>query len=58
MATVESFSLLASSSREEIKRGRSGGVVFYHTKAVKFVVLFSHTNSSFSSLDLRGKVTD
>ena len=41
MATVESFSLLASSSREEIKRGRSSGVVFYHTKAVKFVVLFS-----------------
>jgi len=57
MATVESFLLLASSSREEIKRGRSSGVVFYHTKAVKFVVLFS-PNSSFSSLDLRGKVTD
>ena len=47
MATVESFSLLASSSREEIKRGRSSGVVFYHTKAVKFVVLFSHEFSLF-----------
>lgn len=58
MATVESFSLLASSSREEIKRGRSSGVVFYHTKAVKFVVLFSPEFLLSPSLDLRGKVTD
>ena len=33
MATVESFLLLASSSREEIKRLVKRGVVFYQDKS-------------------------